>query len=132
MGFPPDQMAVYTPCFLHLQLCLSGAQRALGTSQQGPRFRGAMPCSPPGTIAQSVLAFGTRSWNVCIRKQLGWRGTLRTPPEFLRPVTFSSGFPKMIPRAWGSRAPTLCPAPTPSDSDALTAVPMAFCLSPLV
>lgn len=38
MGFPPDQMAVYTPCFLRLQLCLSGAQRALGASQQGPRF----------------------------------------------------------------------------------------------
>lgn len=73
-----------------------------GDQPAGPEIPWGHAMLPPGTVAQSVLAFGTRSWNVCIRKQLGWRGTLRTPPEFLRPVTFSSGFPKMIPRAWGS------------------------------
>lgn len=48
----PDQMAVYSPGFLSLQLCLSGAQIAPG----GPARRaldscGDVPCSPPDGLA---------------------------------------------------------------------------------
>lgn len=74
----------------------------LRLSTGGPASRaldacGGMPRCPPDGIAQSVLAFGTHSWNVCIRKQLGLRGTLQIPPDFLLSVTFSSGFSKTIP-----------------------------------
>lgn len=78
--------------FPRLQLCLSGAQRALGEQPAGPWIPVGTCHAARLTDLLSVLAFGTRSWNVCIRKQLGLRGTLHTPPGFLISVTFSSGF----------------------------------------
>lgn len=56
----------------------------LRLSPGGPASRaldscGGMPHCPPDRIAQNVLAFGTHSWNVCIRKQLGLRGNSSDP-----------------------------------------------------
>lgn len=100
MGFLQTKWLFTLPVSSVSSCVYPGLREHWGPASRAPRFLRGHAMLPPGTIAQSVLAFGTRSWNVCIRKQLGWRAC-RTPPEFLRPVTFSSRFPEMI-TAWSS------------------------------
>lgn len=69
VGSPPHPVAVYTPVSLASSCVYWGAQ-PWGSSRRASDSCGDRPRSPPDRLL-SVPAFGTHSWNVCIREQLG-------------------------------------------------------------